>query len=498
MFRKDSLTENETAKVRKLISKETDFWNWYLWILQEARIIDTSYSVKGSFVWLDWGYRLFEKLYSFAKTAYRESGHLQMQFPTLIKEDTFLKETDFIRNFENDVFWVDREGHKSLAIGERLALRPTSELIIYPMFAKWIKSWRDLPLKVFQNVSIFRCETNETRPLIRNRETIGFIEGHSAFQTKKEALAFLKIVWQSYQSLFEKLGIPIIMVDVPIWDRFAGSTKTVDGYVILPGGKSMELFTTAYLGTTFSEIFRLQFMDKNKAIRKVHLLCYGPSIDRILASLIAIYGDDHGLCLLPEITPIEIMIVPIFNQNNKNEILDYAYKIKSQLTKLHFSIEINDDENSSPGTKFYETEKFGYPLRVELGIKELQNQTLTVTRRDTLEKMNFNLHDTNLKDLLRNILSQISLALKKQALSVFNNNILNSTEYKSLSSFLSNRTLSKDKMYLIGWCGNLDCCQKIEEETNFTLLGYKFNESKQCKCLNCNKEGKIAVLAKRY
>ncbi|NHJ31963.1 MAG: proline--tRNA ligase, partial [Asgard group archaeon] len=362
VFQNEHTIKNKKEDRKVTIDKNIDFWQWFLWILQEARIIDTNYSVKGSYVWLDWGYKLFKRIYAIAQEAYIQSGHNQMQFPTLIKESTFLKETDFIRNFENDVFWVDREGNKKLAKGERLALRPTSELIIYPMFTRWIRSWRDMPLKVFQNVSIFRCETNETRPLIRNRETIGFIEGHSAFQSEGEALDFLETIGKTYSALFQELGIPVRFIEVPKWDRFAGSSKTIDGYVLLPGSKSMELFTTAYLGTTFSKIFNIEYLDQNKEKQFAHLLCYGPSIDRILAAIIAYYGDNKGLVLLPNISPIDMIIIPIFNRKSRSEILQYTNEIKKHLISLGFIVEIDDNELTTPGMKFYQSERLGIPL----------------------------------------------------------------------------------------------------------------------------------------
>ncbi|MHA1220519.1 MAG: aminoacyl--tRNA ligase-related protein, partial [Candidatus Heimdallarchaeota archaeon] len=449
MFHSNKTAEHtKTIEDNKLINKESNFWTWYLWILQEARIVDTSYGVKGSYVWLDWGYKIFDEIYSHAKKAYQASGHNQMQFPTLIKEEIFLKETDFIRNFEDDVFWVDREGHKTLQKGERMALRPTSELIIYPMFAKWIQSWRDLPLKVFQNVSIFRCETNETRPLIRNRETIGFIEGHSAFASETKAMEFLSVIWETYQSLFEKLGIPVKLIEVPSWERFAGSTLTIDGYVILPGSKSMELFTTAYLGTTFSDIFDIQFLDDQKTKQKVHLLCYGPSIDRILASLISMYGDNRGLQLLPEISPVSIIIIPIFNSKTREQVLDYVNQVSTKLLKMGFQIEIDLDDTTRPGSKFYRAERLGIPLRIEIGQKEITQQSLTVTRRDTLTKTKITLEDKYLKKHLKKLLNDISKSLREKVKTDYQNRVIDASQFRSLTSFQSSTRLEKDHMYL--------------------------------------------------
>lgn len=479
-------------------SKESNFWLWFLWILREARIVDTEYSVKGSYVWLDWGYELYTKIYQFAQEAYKASGHKQMQFPTLIKEATFLKETEFIRNFEDDVFWVDREGNKKLARGERLALRPTSELIIYPMFARWIRSWRDLPLKIFQNVSIFRCETNETRPLIRNRETIGFIEGHSALATKEEAMQHLQLIWKTYGELFGKLGIPVKLIEVPQWDRFAGSGKTIDGYVVFPHSKSMELFTTAYLGTTFSKIFDIQFLTKERESSYAHLLCYGPSIDRILASIISLYGDNRGLVLLPEISPIQIAVVPIFRKKNKTEIISYVREVSNKLAKLGFKLQLFDSDLTTPGVKFYETERLGIPLRFELGNNEYTTQELTVTRRDTLTKSRLKLNDEQLMEKINAILNTISKDLRKKIAQNYDRQIHDLTNL-SFRNYLKKHDLEHDKMYLVNWCGLQKCAEALEELSEFALLGYDL-ESKctQVNCSICSKKGQISVLAKRY
>ncbi|MBK5114090.1 MAG: hypothetical protein KGD59_13940 [Candidatus Heimdallarchaeota archaeon] len=499
MFQNEHSTKSTSEGQKTTIDKQVDFWQWFLWILQEARIVDTNYSVKGSYVWLDWGYKLFKKIYAFAQEAYIQSGHDQMQFPTLIKESTFLKETDFIRNFENDVFWVDREGSKKLSKGERLALRPTSELIIYPMFARWIRSWRDMPLKVFQNVSIFRCETNETRPLIRNRETIGFIEGHSAFQSKDEALMFLETIGKTYSTLFEKLGIPVKFIEVPKWDRFAGSTKTIDGYVLLPGSKSMELFTTAYLGTTFSKIFDIEYLDQHKKKQFAHLLCYGPSIDRILATIIAYYGDNKGLVLLPDISPIDIIIIPIFNRKNKATIIQYSNEIKKQLISLGFKVDIDDNELTSPGMKFYQTERFGIPLRIEIGQKELSKNEITVTRRDTLQKETIDNQEATMRASILEIQQDMDESMRNKAKVTFQESIIDFSERENIDNLLDETKLEQDAMYLIGWCGSEKCAEVIEQKTNFSILGYDYQLKDNKKaCLNCSTSGFISVLAKRY
>ena len=501
MFRtkKESKTKvSSQNSSKKLIDKNEDFYQWYLWILQMARIVDTNYSVKGSYVWLDWGYALYNNIYQIIQDAYKNSSHKQMQFPTLIKEETFMKETEFIRNFEDDVFWVDREGNKKLQQGERLALRPTSEMIIYPMFANWIRSYRDLPLKIFQNVSIFRCETNETRPLIRNRETIGFIEGHAALKSEKEALEHLEIIWDVYRKFCESLGIPVVLVEVPEWERFAGSKKTVDGYVILTGSKSMELFTTAYLGTTFSDIFNIEYLDDQKKSQKAHLLCYGPSIDRILATLISIYGDNKGLRLLPEISPIEIVIVPIFNQRNKEAIFTYAHTINSSLLKMNFRTIIDSNELTTPGSKFYEAERLGIPLRIEIGQKELQNNTITIYRRDTSKKVTIKYNTSTIKRILQKKLGDISHHLREEIKKEYQNHIISITD-ESIEQYLQSNVFKHDYIYEIGWCGTLQCAEKLEELTNFSLIGIDIEKHhKEVLCANCSKNGKITLLVKRY
>ncbi|NHJ04737.1 MAG: proline--tRNA ligase [Candidatus Heimdallarchaeota archaeon] len=498
VFRTKIKTQKVSDSNNRLFDKENNFWQWFIWILKEARIIDTDYSVKGCYVWMDWGYKLYNNIYIIAQEAYAQSGHKQMHFPSLIKEETFMKETEFIRNFEDDVFWIDREGQKKLHKGERLALRPTSELIIYPMFSKWIRSWRDLPMKIFQNVSIFRCETNDTRPLIRNRETIGFIEGHSAFGTEEEALENLKLIWKIYRELCSNLGIPVKLVEVPSWDRFAGSGKTIDGYVLLPGSKSMELFTTAYLGTTFSKIFDIKYLDKKKDYQFAHLLCYGPSIDRILATLISLYGDNRGLILLPEITPIEIIITPIFTKENKDTILLYANQVKNHLLKDGFSVLLDDNEDTTPGAKFYHAERLGFPLRIELGKSEFDTKMITITSRDNLKKEKIPLNDTDRAKKIKSILKRISTTLRRKARQYFHSHIKD-ISHEILDSYLRSNTLISDIMYQICWCGSKACSKLIEEKTFFSILGFDINlEEKEALCTICQKKGRIAILAKKY
>jgi prolyl-tRNA synthetase len=286
---------------------------------------------------------------------------------------------------------------------------------------------------------------------------------------------------------------------VPNWDRFAGSEQTVDGYVLLPGGRAMELFTTAYLGTRFSEIFDITFLDNHKKEQYAHLLCYGPSIDRILASIIAILGDDRGLRLLSSITPIDIAIVPIFNRQNKEAILTLARKVAHDLTKMSFKVQLEDGNETTPGAKFYKTERLGIPLRIEIGKMELQNNTITLVRRDTLKKESITYNKKTLKKILQRRLKSYDRQLKKAAFSDFQKNIVDYSNEQSLLKKTTSHNLRFDRMYLFGWCGTKKCAQKIEEETAFTVLGFDYATiTEQNNCQICNKKGKKAILAKRY
>jgi prolyl-tRNA synthetase len=496
---KRNIKQTRRDNQKSIPNKETAFWDWYLWVLKEARILDINYDVKGCYVWLDYGYQLYNKLYLILQDAYKQFGHKQMQFPTLIKEEIFQKETNFIRDFEDDVFWVERTGQKKLVKGQRYALRPTSELIIYPIFARWIQSWRDLPVKLFQNVSIFRCETNETRPLIRNRETIGFIEGHAAYQTKTDALSSLAEIWKMYNMVFNKIGIPVVLVEVPDWDRFSGSSLTIDGYVLFPDSKSLELFTSAYLGTTFSEIFDIVYLDATKKHSYAHLLCYGPSIDRILASIISLYGDNHGLVLPTIIAPYEFAIVAIFNKQNKNQIKKYVQKVQKRLLKLGFSVLLVDDETTTPGSKYYLTERLGIPMRIEVGNTELTNQNITLTRRDSLTRVSFELESKHLKKQLANLLRNYDYMITESVKKRFHDNLISINKLSKLEQLVQLGQLSTNSMYLIGWCGSNNCAESIEKMTDFKILGYNHNAKDKTKmCLACDQNGRESILAKRY
>ena len=343
-----------------------------------------------------------------------------------------------------------------------------------------------MPLKIFQNVSIFRCETNETRPLIRNRETIGFIEGHSAFQTKEEAMIFLEQIWEMYRKLFNKLGIPIILIDVPEWDRFAGSSKTIDGYVLFPGNKAMELFTTAYLGVTFSKIFDIQYIDSSKKKQFAHILCYGPSIDRILASIISLYGDNKGLILSTNLTSYEIVIIPIYNRKNKSQIIKYSQQIYNEISSLGFRVYLDINETKTPGAKFYKSEKIGIPFRIEIGQKELEKQLITIVQRDNFNKIELKSNMKILKQKLLSLINEFDNGLKKDIFTWFKNSLIKVAGYNFLCNLIENNQLVSDKFYLLGWCGRKKCADKIEDITNFSLLGYNHKyRNIQKKCIIC-------------
>ncbi|MDD2777540.1 MAG: proline--tRNA ligase, partial [Methanocellales archaeon] len=285
-------------KDEKLPRKEK-FSEWYNEILQMAEIVDVRYPIKGICVWYPFGFALRQRIYSILRSLL-DVDHQEVMFPLLIPENEFMKEAEHIKGFEEEVYWVTKGGSKSLEMP--LALRPTSETAIYPILRLWIRSHVDLPLKIYQIVNTFRCETKHTRPLIRVREITSFKEAHTAHSTWGEAELQVKDALKLYGDFFRRLAVPHVITKRPDWDKFPGSDYSMAVDTLMPDGKALQIGTVHHLGTNFAKTFDVRYEDPVGEQRYVNQTCYGIS-ERCVAAMIAVHGDDKGLVLPPEIAP---------------------------------------------------------------------------------------------------------------------------------------------------------------------------------------------------
>ncbi|HHT18748.1 MAG: proline--tRNA ligase [Euryarchaeota archaeon] len=466
----------------------SNFSEWFHNILEEAEIIDTRYPIKGMHVWQPQGF----KIRKYALKLLRElldDDHEEVLFPLLIPEDELAKEAIHVKGFEEEVYWITHGGLTPL--NKKLALRPTSETAMYPIFKLWVRSHSDLPMKFYQVVNTFRYETKHTRPLIRVREITTFKEAHTIHVNSEGAQNQVNDAIEIYQSFFDQLGIPYIVTRRPDWDKFPGADYTMAFDTILPDGKTLQIGTVHNLGQTFAQTFDITYETADGEHEHVYQTCYGLS-DRVIASIIGIHGDSSGLILPPSVAPYQVVIVPVLFKKGAQEVIDFcrqlANKLKKHGMRVHF-----DDRDLRAGKKYYEWEMRGVPLRLEIGPRDIANNKMVTLRRDTMEKEFLDYHEETIINDINQILTDITGNLKNKAWQKFNENIRPAKSLEEAKELIQNRGIIS-----FNWCGDESCGKEIEEFVQVDILGLQ-QESQDEKCINCNSPSKtIALLAKTY
>ena len=278
---------------RGLLPTKENFSEWYHELLMTAEIVDNRYPVKGMCVWFPFGFAVKKNVYGIIRELL-DPDHQETQFPLMIPENEFMKEAQHIKGFEDEVYWVTHGGNSPLDV--KLALRPTSETAIYPMFKLWIRSHADLPLRIYQIVNTFRYETKHTRPLIRLREITSFKEAHTVHTTWEEAALQVEVAIQRYSEFYNRMAVPFLVSKRPAWDKFPGADYTTAIDVIMPDGKTLQVGTAHHLGSTFAKTYEITYEAENGEQKLVNQTCYGIS-ERCIAALISVHGDDKGLVL---------------------------------------------------------------------------------------------------------------------------------------------------------------------------------------------------------
>jgi len=433
-----------------------------------------------------------EKMYDFLEKILQKKGHKPYWFPTLIPESNLKKESSHIKGFAPNVFWITHGGETKLE--EKFALRPTSETLFYQMFALWIRSYKDLPLKTYQRANVFRYETSATRPFLRSRE-FHWIEAHCAHETEKDAFKQVQEDMQTTKEVLHDIFcLPFIFFERPVWDKFHGAYRTFAADVLNPDGKLVQQPSTHIISQEFSKAFNVKFTDKNEKEKLAWITCYGPAPSRIFASIIAVHGDNKGLKFPWKIAPIQIIIIPI---GEDKKVQKQTEQIKQILLENKVSVEIDNSEKRL-GEKFYYWEMKGVPLRIELGKRELEKNEITIFRRDINEK-----EKIKVKDLIKYIektSKEIDKNLIKQADSLFKDNIVNVNTKKELIE-----VMEEGKIARCGFCSvdesGTKCAEVVEKETGAEIRGTKLGEKNKDfdKCVICNKKANHTVyIAKQY
>ena len=491
---KPSISTSMTKNVQKglTVKKQENFSEWYTQVLDKAELTDLRYSVKGFIVIRPWGAMILENMYKLYEEELQKRGHKPVFFPAVIPEKNFQKEASHVKGFKPEVFWLEK-----LQGEEKIALRPTSEAAFYQMYSLWIRSYKELPLKLYQRANVFRYETKATRPLIRGREFY-WIEAHNVFATKEQAENQIQEDIQMTEKIMhKKFGIPFLAMKRPEWDKFAGAIYTIGSDTLMPDGKFIQQPSTHLLGQNFSKSFNIKFKDKNKKEQYAWQTCYGPAISRILASIISIHGDDNGLIIPFCISPIQVIIIPIFNAKNKSIILKESKKIKEKLKLNGIKAEIDLTEKR-PGEKYYKWELKGVAFRLEIGQKELKEKKLSLFTRDTRKRQAITINQLS---KLKELGAEFDKRLMLKADKFMKNKIIPCKTKQDVRRVIKDKKIAKVNFCSISKQGE-KCAEYIEKELNAEIRGTLANKREKPianKCVICGKQAKeVVYIGKSY
>lgn len=464
------------------------FSEWYNDILWQAEIMDVRYPVKGLYVWFPHGFAVRKATYAILRELL-DKDHDETLFPLLIPEHEFMKEAEHIKGFEEEVYWVTHGGTSKLDVP--LALRPTSETAIYPMYALWVRSHADLPIKMYQIVNTFRYETKHTRPLIRLREITSFKEAHTVHATWEEAESQVNDAVDLYRTFYEKLCVPVIVSRRPEWDKFPGADYTIATDAIMPDGRTLQVGTVHHLGDHFSRTFDITYEDPEGGQQLAHQTCYGIS-ERCIAALISTHGDDKGLVLPPAVAPVQIAIVPIFMKKREEEVRAAAETLETELKEAGYRVK-TDYRSLRPGAKYYHWEMRGVPLRIEIGPRDIDNSVVMAVTR--LGEKTTVARDQLIPEI-RTIMETFTTDLRTRAEQKAQERIV------AASSLEEAREAANNGVAVIQWCGCEECATTVETEIDVSVLGTdvqsRYISDNEGTCIICGKPARPAIIARSY
>jgi prolyl-tRNA synthetase len=477
------------------VSKEEDFSGWYTELINKAELADIRYNIKGFVVYREWATLTIRKMYKKTEDLLDKKGHLPLTMPSLIPESNFLLESQHVEGFTPEVFWVTEAG-SSGKLSERLALRPTSETALYPMYSLWIRSYKDLPFKRYLSCQVWRYEGKMTRPFFRGRE-FHWIESHNVFATMEDALEQVKEDMEStYQILRDECCVPLIFFQRPEWDKFPGAIHTYAADALMGSGKVLQLPSTHLLGQIFSKPFGVKFVDTDGEEKYAYQTCYGPSQSRNYGAMIAYLGDNKGLILPFDLAPIQIIIIPIIYKGKEKKVLDKANEIYN-LFKDNYFVKV-DDSDESVGNKFYYWELKGVPFRIEIGPKDIEKQQIVLVKRHDGKK--YHIKEVQLKEKVDEIAQNYTKELKKKSLVDFESQVECVYEKDAAIEAINN-----GKIVCCGFCSidmeGYHCAEVVEKDIGGFVRGKRVDEEKHefATCVICGKPAGCTVyIAKSY
>jgi prolyl-tRNA synthetase len=475
----------------KLPSRLDDFSEWYNELVLRAELADYA-PVRGCMIVRPYGWALWENIQQSLDRSFKATGHVNAAFPLLIPRSFIDKEKSHVEGFSPELAVVTHGGGEELE--EPLVVRPTSETIIGHSFAKWIQSYRDLPLLINQWNSVVRWEMR-TKLFLRTTE-FWWQEGHTAHATLEEAEAETRQMLDIYRDFaVNDAAIPVLPGRKSDSERFAGADQTFSIEAMMGDGKALQSGTSHNLGQNFAKAFEIRYLDKNGALQHCWTTSWGLST-RFIGAIIMVHGDDQGLILPPRLAPYQAVIVPIFKTDEeKTQVIQAAQKIKAELASSQLRVILDEREGASPGFKFNDWEMRGVPLRIEIGPKDVQKNSVVLARRDKpgREGKSF-VPQAGLIDAVKQTLDSIQKALYEKALSFRESNTADPKDYKEFQS-----AVEKGFAYSF-WCGSAQCEKSIKEDTKATLRCIPVDQSKDAgRCIYCGQPAnERAYFAKAY
>ena len=473
-----------TKELGITVKKSFDFSDWYTQCVLKSGIADYSPS-KGFIVLRPYGYAIWEIIKEILDNELKRTGHKNGFLPVLIPESLLTKEKDHFDGFMPEVFWVTRSGDCDL--GEKLAVRPTSETLAYSMFSKWISSYRDLPLKLNFWNSALRAEIKSTKPLIRNSEFL-WQEGHTAHTDESDADKEVKMILDVYKYLIEEyLAIPTISGLKSDKEKFVGAKYTTSLESLMADGKVLQMATSHNLGQNFSKPFEIKFLDKDTNEQFVWQTSWGISW-RVIGALIMVHGDDKGLILPPKISPTQVIIVPIYKDQSKEVVKQKAYELEKELKDFNIRAFTDDRDEYTSGWKFNDWEMKGVPLRANIGLRDIQENQVELIRRDTKER--FYVKEKEFVNQTLSILQKIQSNLLDGAKKHLQTNTRTSASLAELLSILD----AIGGFVACSWCGKRECEDLVKEKTTADIRILPFNPKNNVStCIACGNQDTIEV-----
>ena len=481
--------KEKEAFVTEITPRSEDFSRWYLDVVRRAALADYS-PVKGCMVIRPYGYAIWEHIQRLLDARFKATGHVNAYFPLFIPESLLMKEKEHVEGFAPQVAWVTKGGDEELE--ERLIIRPTSEVVVGTMYAKWIKSWRDLPVLINQWANVVRWE-KVTRPFLRTTEFL-WQEGHTAHETAEEAEEETLKILGIYKEFAETdLAMPVIDGIKSDSEKFAGAARTYSIEALMGDGRALQAGTSHNLGQNFAKAFEIQFQGRDKSLQHVWTTSWGVST-RLIGGVIMTHGDDSGLILPPHVAPWQVVIIPIPRGNWKETVLPKAEAIAAELSAKGVRVKIDASEENSPGWKFAEWELCGVPLRLELGPKDLEKAQVFSARRDTREKAAIPLAEIGTR--VPALLEEIQRNLLVRARQFRDEHTSEANSWEEFKAAMDGRP----GFVIAAWCGSAECEAAIKAETQATLRNIPLGQPRsKGQCIKCNGNAEVRPwFAKAY